>query len=261
MMQAVDKQDRYFAGSSVKETSFSVWQSIYLPIKRLFDILLSMVLLIVLSPLFLIISILIMLERDGPIFFRQQRVGRNGKIIKINKFRSMSSKAPADIATAEFTDSDIYITKLGKFLRKTSVDELPQFFNVLKGDMSIVGPRPLILKEVDVHSLRMEKGVYAIKPGLTGYAQINGRDLVTPHQKVNYDEYYLHHFGFLLDAKILFRSVIIVLTHRGFIEGHQQTKTYVHPRREKGVETYSNVATIHNSDKPSMKKDKVSSIV
>ena len=256
MMQAVDKHDRYFERSTVKKSSFTFGQSLYLSIKRLFDILFSAILLLVLSPLFLVIGLLIMLERDGPILFRQFRVGKDGKTITVYKFRSMSSKAPPDIATAEFADSDMYITKLGKFIRRTSIDELPQFFNVLKGDMSIVGPRPLILSEEEIHAMRLEKGIYAIRPGLTGFAQVNGRDLVTPHQKVNFDEYYLSHFGLLLDLEIFLRSILIVLTHRGFIEGHQQTRTYVHAGKGTEHEAYSSVAAIRNAEDPAVKEDK-----
>ncbi len=261
----VKRHGRYWEDPiSTKEISFSAWQLVYLPIKRLLDILFSAMFLVLSSPISLVFIILILLEKDGPVFFRQQRVGKNGKLITIYKFRTMSSKAPTEISSAEFTDSDMYITKIGRFLRKTSIDEFPQFINVLKGDMSIVGPRPLIVNEKDIHAMRMKKGIYAVKPGLTGYAQINGRDLLTPLQKVKYDEYYLNHFGLSIDANILMRSFIIVLTHKGFIEGHQQTKIY--RKQDADPVIHAEAATVYtienyNIETPTLITEKVKSVV
>ena len=217
------KYDRFTAEPFSKtEGIFSVGQQVFLPIKRLYDILFSSILLIALFPVFFIVSMRILLGNDGPVFFCQQRVGKNGKYIKIFKFRTMSSKAPASMPTAEFENSDQYITKFGEYLRKTSIDEIPQFFNVLKGDMSLVGPRPLIPNEKDIHSIRMQRGVYSLKPGITGLAQVKGRDLLTNLQKVKYDELYLHKFGLILDAKILLRSFETVFSRKGQLEGHQK---------------------------------------
>ncbi len=203
---------------------FSVGQLLFLPIKRLYDILFSSILLVVLSPVFLIVSVLILLGNDGPVFFCQQRVGKNGRLIKVYKFRTMSSKAPANMPTAEFENSDQFITKLGEFLRRTSIDEIPQFYNVLKGNMSLVGPRPLIPNEQDIHAIRMQKGVYSLKPGITGLAQIRGRNLLTNLQKVKYDELYFNRIGIILDAKILWRSAVIVLSRKGLLEGQKKPR-------------------------------------
>ncbi len=196
-------------------------QRMYQPVKRLLDMLLATTMLIVLSPVFLVVAVLIRRDRLGSVIFRQQRVGKNGKLFCIYKFRTMKDSAPDNMATSELKDTDRYITKLGKLLRNTSLDETPQFFNVLKGDMSLIGPRPLVPSESETHTMRRRKGVYAVRPGLTGLAQINGRDLVTPLEKVGYDAQYLYTYGPVTDLKIFFRSFLIVLSRRGILDGRK----------------------------------------
>lgn len=158
--------------------------------KRTMDIVSSLVGLILLSPLFLLVAILIKLDSKGPIIFKQIRIGKNSKPFYIYKFRSMKIDAP-NLSTEEFINASDFTTKVGKFIRKTSIDELPQLVNILKGDMSIVGPRPVIEREVRLLELRKECNVDSILPGITGLAQINGRDNIDDYEKVKYDFEYL----------------------------------------------------------------------
>lgn len=158
--------------------------------KRTMDIVSSLVGLILLSPLFLLVAILIKLDSKGPIIFKQIRIGKNSKPFYIYKFRSMKIDAP-NLSTEEFINASDFTTKVGKFIRKTSIDELPQLVNILKGDMSIVGPRPVIEREVRLLELRKECNVDSILPGITGLAQINGRDDIDDYEKVKYDFEYL----------------------------------------------------------------------
>ena len=152
--------------------------------KRTMDIVSSLVGLILLSPLFLLVAILIKLDSKGPIIFKQIRIGKNSKPFYIYKFRSMKIDAP-NLSTEEFINASDFTTKVGKFIRKTSIDELPQLVNILKGDMSIVGPRPVIEREVRLLELRKECNVDSILPGITGLAQINGRDNIDDYEKVS----------------------------------------------------------------------------
>ncbi len=187
--------------------------------KRLLDIVLSLTALIVLAPLLLVLALLVKLDSPGPALFKQKRVGRNEKLFDIYKFRSMYTSAPRDVATSELQNAESHITRVGRVLRKTSLDELPQLFNVLKGEMSLIGPRPLVPNEKDIHELRREKGAYRVRPGITGWAQVNGRDCVLPVDKARLDGYYADHISFGLDVKIIIFSVICVLTARGVREG------------------------------------------
>ncbi|CEN76777.1 glycosyl transferase [[Clostridium] sordellii] len=185
-------------------------KSVYTMIKRLIDIIMSSLGIIILSPLFLIIAILIKLESRGPVIFKQVRAGKDSEPFYIYKFRSMKIDAP-NKSTNDFKDADIFITKIGKLIRKTSIDELPQLFNILKGDMSIVGPRPVILKEVRLINLRKEYNVDSILPGITGWAQINGRDNIGDEEKVKYDHEYLVKKSIRLDIYIIFMTVLKVI--------------------------------------------------
>lgn len=187
--------------------------------KRLLDIVLSLVALLALAPLLLVLALLVKLDSPGPALFKQKRVGRGEKLFDIYKFRSMYTSAPSDVATSELQNAQSHITRVGRVLRKTSLDELPQLFNVLKGEMSLIGPRPLVPNEKDIHELRREKGAYRVRPGITGWAQVNGRDCVLPVDKARLDGYYADHMSFGLDVKIIFFSVICVLTARGVREG------------------------------------------
>lgn len=182
--------------------------------KRTMDIVSSLVGLILLSPLFLLVAILIKLDSKGPIIFKQIRIGKNSKPFYIYKFRSMKIDAP-NLSTEEFINASDFTTKVGKFIRKTSIDELPQLVNILKGDMSIVGPRPVIEREVRLLEIRKECNVDSILPGITGLAQINGRDHVDDYQKVKYDFEYLVKRNLVLDIKIIINTVLKVAKSEG----------------------------------------------
>lgn len=182
--------------------------------KRTMDIVSSLVGLILLSPLFLLVAILIKLDSKGPIIFKQIRIGKNSKPFYIYKFRSMKIDAP-NLSTEEFINASDFTTKVGKFIRKTSIDELPQLVNILKGDMSIVGPRPVIERETRLLKLRKECNVDSILPGITGLAQINGRDNIDDYEKVKYDFEYLSKRNLVLDIKIIINTVLKVTKSEG----------------------------------------------
>ena len=178
--------------------------------KRIIDVVGALCGIIVFSPIFIITSILIKLESNGSVIFKQIRVGKDSKPFYIYKFRSMKTDAP-NMATNDLKNPEVYITRVGKFIRKTSIDELPQLFNILKGDMSIVGPRPVIEKERDLLQLRREYYIDKIKPGVTGWAQINGRDNLDTEEKVKYDKEYLYNRSIKFDVYIIFKTFIKVL--------------------------------------------------
>lgn len=186
--------------------------------KRLFDIVVSLASLILLSPLFLIIMAILFFTPDSNVFFSHERRGRGGKPFRIYKFQTMKNNAP-NCATNELENPEQYITKIGAFLRKTSIDELPQLWNILKGDMSFVGPRPLISSEIRAHRLRLENGVYRFRPGLTGWAQINGRDDISLLKKMKLDKEYCDNWSLALDVQILLRSVGVCIRREGYQEG------------------------------------------
>lgn len=188
-------------------------------IKRLLAVVLSLCGMICLSWLFLILAVAIKLDSPGPVFFKQKRVGIGKKHFYILKFRTMRIDTPHDMPTHLLHDPDQYITRMGHFLRKTSLDELPQLWNILKGDMSFVGPRPLISSEMRAHRLRLEYGVYRFRPGLTGWAQINGRDSISLLRKMKLDKEYCDNWSLKLDLIILLRSVGAVVKQEGFHEG------------------------------------------
>lgn len=193
-------------------------KSIYpIYVKRFLDIVFSSLLLFfLLLPIF-IIAVIIRSESRGNAIFKQNRIGRGGRVFVCYKFRTMHITAPKAMSAAEFKDRDKYITRVGAFLRRTSLDEIPQLFNVLKGDMSLIGPRPLICEEQDIHKERMDKGVYALRPGITGMAQISGRNLLMDDEKLSKDMYYLENVRLWLDIKILFRTVFKVLRGDGVV--------------------------------------------
>ena len=186
--------------------------------KRFLDVLLSLLAIIFLSPLMLIISLIIICDDGLPVIFRQDRVGKGDELFKIKKFRTMKNGAP-NLSTADFEQSDEFITRSGKFLRRTSLDELPQLFNVLAGDMSFIGPRPLIPEESHIRELRREYGVYSVRPGLTGWAQINGRDELPIDVKARLDGEYVEKLSFFFDCKCFFGTIVSVLKHDGVVEG------------------------------------------
>lgn len=186
--------------------------------KRLFDIVVSFFSLIILSPLFLFIIAVNYFTPNCKIFFSHERRGRSGKPFRIYKFQTMRNDTP-NCATGELENPEQYITKFGAFLRKTSMDELPQLWNILKGDMSFVGPRPLISSEIRAHRLRLEYGVYRFRPGLTGWAQINGRDDISLMKKMKLDKEYCDNWSLKLDLIILLRSFGVVAKQKGYQEG------------------------------------------
>lgn len=193
----------------------------YLKVKRLLDIILSVIGIVVLSPLLIIISICIKLTSKGPVFFKQRRIGKNKIEFTIYKFRTMRSDTPHNMPTHMLKNANSYITKVGAVLRKTSLDELPQLFNIVKGDMSIIGPRPALWNQEDLINEREKYSANDIRPGLTGWAQVNGRDELEIHVKAKYDGEYVDKISFLFDLKIFFKTIINVFKHDGIVEGRQ----------------------------------------
>ena len=186
--------------------------------KRIIDILISGIILIAFSWLFIIVGILIKLTSKGPIFFKQDRIGKNNEIFKFYKFRTMKMGTP-NVATDKLKDAKSYLTTIGKILRKTSLDELPQLINIIKGDMTFVGPRPALYNQYELKELRTKAEVHTLVPGVTGWAQINGRDHNDDEQKTNLDRYYLENKSMILDIKIIFLTFFKVLKAEGIVEG------------------------------------------
>lgn len=202
------------------EQSFKWYRDFF---KRFFDIIFSLIAIVVFAIPMLIIALIIKIDSPREsIFFKQVRVGKNDVPFTILKFRSMSKDAPHQVATENFENPEQYITKVGKVLRKTSLDELPQLFNVLKGDMSVIGPRPLIPQETNVLAMRDEYGASRILPGITGLAQVHGRDEVTDESKAAYDGKYALNVSMLLDLSIFCRTVFDVVRSRGVREGKKR---------------------------------------
>lgn len=191
-------------------------------VKRGLDIILSSVGLVVLFPAFIIVGIAIKVDSSGPVIFTQERVGMNKKSFRIYKFRTMHVATPPDAPTWQLADVDQYITDIGKFIRRTSIDELPQLYNVLKGDMSLIGPRPVLSKEIELIEERHERGVYDILPGLTGLAQISGRDYVNVPDKARIDQAYVKNLTFKQDLEIFLYTIWYVIKSEGISEGMQE---------------------------------------
>lgn len=203
----------------------------YLYLKQLLDYLGSSILTIVLSPILLIITISIKLDSNGPVLFKQKRIGKNQTEFNIYKFRTMRTDTPKDMPTHLFQNSESYITKVGRFLRKSSLDELPQLFNILKGEMSFIGPRPALWNQYDLieqREIQKEKfgvSANAVKPGITGWAQVNGRDELPIPIKAGYDGEYARNVSFSFDIKILFLTITSVLTSKGVSEGGPKSES------------------------------------
>lgn len=197
-------------------------QKVYLPFKRFFDIFCSLLAIIVFSPIYIIISILIKCTSKGPILFKQKRVGKNKKYFNIYKFRTMKVDTPKDVATHLLDNPDAHITKIGKILRKTSLDEIPQAFNILFGKMSIIGPRPALWNQYDLIEERDKYNVHVLKPGLSGWAQCNGRDTISIEKKAELDGVYIKKFNFWFDIKILFKTIAQVFVAKDLEEGKQE---------------------------------------
>ena len=184
--------------------------------KRFFDISLSLFGLLLLSGPMLLVAVSVKLTSKGPVLYWSNRVGRHNHIFKMPKFRTMRVDTPA-VATHLLDDPDRFLTPVGKFLRKSSFDEFPQLLSILRGDMSIVGPRPALFNQDDLVELRTRKGVHSLTPGLTGWAQVNGRDELPIPVKVEYDLYYLQHHSFFLDLKIILKTFMKVIVREGVV--------------------------------------------
>lgn len=182
--------------------------------KRIFDFTISLFLLVVFGSPMLIIALLVKATSRGPVLYWSDRVGKDNTIFKMPKFRTMKINTPA-VATHLMEKPDQYLTSIGKFLRKLSLDEFPQLFSILKGDMSFVGPRPALFNQDDLVEFRTQKGVHVLPPGLTGWAQINGRDELPIPVKVEYDEYYMMNQSFFFDLKIIFLTALKVVKSEG----------------------------------------------
>lgn len=188
--------------------------SVYASLKRALDIGISITFLLLLCPIYLAIALLVRLDSAGPVLFRQTRIGRDNSRFVIYKFRTMHLHTP-DVAKSFITRTDPRITRVGRFLRRTSLDELPQLVNVLRGEMSLVGPRPALYNQADLIDLRTKAGVHVVKPGITGVAQISGREALSLADKVAHDRYYVDHASFWLDVKLLLQTPRALLSSQG----------------------------------------------
>ena len=193
--------------------------------KRFFDFTVSLILVLLLLPVFALIGIIIAVDAGRPVIYKQYRVGKDNKLFYIYKFRTMKNNTRI-AATKDLTEADSVITKSGRFLRKTSLDELPQLFNVLKGDMSFVGPRPLIPEEKEIRNIRKEYGIYAVRPGITGWAQVNGRDMLGDEEKALFDKEYIDKQSLIFDIKIMIKTVMVVLKRENIAEGGEPDNKY-----------------------------------
>lgn len=188
---------------------------VYRIVKRSFDIVVSFISLVLLLIPFFIIGIIIKIDSKGPVFFKSRRVGMNRKVFYCLKFRSMSINAPAEMATSVFEDAHSYVTRVGRLLRKTSIDELPQLFNVFAGQMSIIGYRPLVPTEENCNEMREKLGVFRMRPGISGFAQVHGRDDVYYKNKAIMDAHYVSNACIGMDISLVFKSVLVVLSKKG----------------------------------------------
>ncbi|MGX7075323.1 sugar transferase [Globicatella sanguinis] len=191
----------------------------YIAVKRIIDFMLALIAFVVLSPIFLAIAIWIKVDSPGPVFFKQKRVGINKSFFEIYKFRTMRTDTPKDMPTHLLSDAESFITKSGAFLRKTSLDELPQLINIIKGEMAIIGPRPALWNQDDLVAERDKYHANDVLPGLTGWAQINGRDELEIPIKAKLDGEYIENMSFVFDLKCFFGTIISVLKSDGIIEG------------------------------------------
>lgn len=180
-------------------------------IKRLLDIIISFTALVIFSPVLLVTAVLVRVKLGSPVIFHQDRPGYHEKVFRLCKFRSMTDERGAD---GELLPDEVRLTKFGKTLRATSLDELPELWNILKGDMSLIGPRPLLVKYLPLYN-EFQRHRHDVRPGLTGWAQVNGRNAITWEQRFEYDVDYVKHISFWMDLKILFRTVAVVFGHRG----------------------------------------------
>ena len=187
--------------------------------KRFLDILLSACGILVLSPVYLLVALAIKIDDPGPVFFRQKRVGLHKSHFQILKFRTMKMETPKDVPTHLLDNPQQYITRVGRILRKTSLDELPQIFQIFTGDMSIIGPRPALWNQFDLIAERDQYGANDVRPGLTGWAQINGRDELPIDVKAKFDGEYVEKLSFAMDCKCFFGTIVKVIKRDGVVEG------------------------------------------
>lgn len=197
-------------------------------IKRLLDIIFSLLGLIIASPIFLIISILVLIFMGWPIIFKQPRPGKNEKIFNLYKFRTMTNKKDKD---GNLLPDEQRLNKFGRFLRSTSLDELPELINILIGQMSFIGPRPLLVKYLDYYS-KEEHHRHDVRPGLTGWAQVNGRNLVDWNERFKLDLEYVNNVSFKMDMKVILKTISVVLKHEGITDGKTETMTFLDEERK-----------------------------
>ena len=196
-------------------------QRIYRTVKAIADFCIALVAIVALLPLFAVVAIAIKIDSPGPVFFVQKRIGKDGKLFNCIKFRSMSMDARHDVAGYEYANVQSYVTKTGAFIRKFSIDELPQFFNLLKFEMSLIGFRPSQENEIELNEARESYDMYQLRPGISGWAQVNGRDVLAaqPKKKAEFDAYYLENFSLWLDVKIFFMTIAKVFKTDDVVEG------------------------------------------
>lgn len=192
--------------------------------KRGIDMLVSFWALIILFAPMCVLAFAVKVSTGERAIFKQRRVGADGRLFTCYKFRTMYENAPSELSSSAFVDAEQYITPIGSFLRRTSIDELPQLYNVLRGDMSLVGPRPLIVSEREAHDMRMGSGAYSLRPGMTGLAQISGRTLLDDINKVMLDTEYTYNMSFLYDARIVFRTLFKVAVCEGTVVSEKEKK-------------------------------------
>lgn len=218
-MQVSNEKSRITRSTNESNSAFRWYRDFF---KRILDIVISLLGIVVLAIPMLIIALLIKIDSPREhVLFKQARVGKDNQVFTILKFRSMRKDAPHQMATENFENPEEYITRIGKIIRKTSLDELPQLFNVLKGDMSLIGPRPLILAEKKVLAMRDEFGASKILPGITGLAQVHGRDEVTDENKAAYDGKYAQQISLKLDLWIFFKTIFDVVERKGIHDGNR----------------------------------------
>ena len=209
--------------SSQTKTTYKLsgMQKFYRFSKAVAEAFIALIALIVLIPVFAVVAIAIKLDSPGPVFFVQKRIGKDGKLFNCFKFRSMSTNARHDVAGYEYADVQSYVTKVGKIIRKLSIDELPQLINILTFKMSLIGYRPSQTTEKELNDARESYDLYQIRPGISGWAQVNGRDVLAaqPTKKAKFDAYYLEHFSLWLDIKILFMTFVQVFKSDDVVEG------------------------------------------
>lgn len=215
-----DLADRAFCEERSHERAGMRWVlNVYPVVKRVLDVILAVICLIVLSPVFAVIAVAILLDSGPPVLFKQERIGINRTTFRMLKFRTMRVDAPKDTPTHLLKNPEQYITRVGRFLRRTSLDELPQLLNILAGSMSFVGPRPALWNQYDLVAEREKYGANRVRPGLTGWAQINGRDELPIDVKARLDGEYVQRMGFWMDVKCMLGTVVKVITGDGVVEG------------------------------------------